>query len=171
MVSLPDDLIVFYDHGTYQRVGTGVAGTLQGQLDGQFHIVAIDSCVISFLSDMNKAPIRQDRGSCFLKVRSTLHKMLAERFAGEIRLPAACLLLKKALKPVASELDAYKTNVSHALLSSIIQTVLSVLESHQIKRCSARGLYRRSGISPCPEDVYETIIMLDLRGTFVNRKF
>ena len=91
MVSLPDDLIVFYDHSTYQRVGTGVAGTLQGQLDGQFHIVAIDH--VDILSvDMNKAPIRQDRGSCFLKVRSTLHKMLAERFAGEIRLPAACLL-------------------------------------------------------------------------------
>ena len=34
MVSLPDDLIVFYDHCTYQRVGAGVAGTLQGQLDG-----------------------------------------------------------------------------------------------------------------------------------------
>ena len=56
-----------------------------------FHIVAIDH--VDILSvDMNKAPIRQDRGSCFLKVRSTLHKMLAERFAGEIRLPAACLL-------------------------------------------------------------------------------
>ena len=91
MVSLPDDLIVFYDHCTYQRVGAGVAGTLQGQLDGQFHIVAIGH--VDILSvDMNKAPIRQDRGSCFLKVRSTLHKMLAERFAGEIRLPATCLL-------------------------------------------------------------------------------
>ena len=28
MVSLPDDLIVFYDYSTYQRVGTGVAGHL-----------------------------------------------------------------------------------------------------------------------------------------------
>jgi hypothetical protein len=36
-------------------------------------------------------------------------------------------------------------------LSSFIQTLLSVAESHCI--ClTARGLYRRSGISPCPED-------------------
>ena len=51
--------------------------------------------------------------------------------------------------------------------SSSIQTVLSVLESHQILRDHARGLilsekhfsskaYRRSGISPCPEDLLLT---------------
>ena len=36
--------------------------------------------------------------------------------------------------------------------SSSIQTILSVLELHQILPLPARGLYRRSGISPCPED-------------------
>ena len=35
--------------------------------------------------------------------------------------------------------------------SSSIQTILSVPESHRIGP-KARGLYRRSGISPCPED-------------------
>ena len=37
--------------------------------------------------------------------------------------------------------------------SSSIQTILSVLELHQILPLPARGLYRRSGISPCPEDI------------------
>ena len=36
--------------------------------------------------------------------------------------------------------------------SSFIQTILLVLELHQIMRFYARGLYRQSGISPCPED-------------------
>ena len=38
------------------------------------------------------------------------------------------------------------------LLSSRLS--LSVLESHQIMCISTRGLYRRSGITPCPEDYY-----------------
>lgn len=46
----------------------------------------------------------------------------------------------------------------HKNISSSIQTILSVLEFHQILRLHARGLYRRSGISPCPEDI--VIILL-----------
>ena len=37
--------------------------------------------------------------------------------------------------------------------SSFIQTILLVLELHQIMCFYARGLYRQSGISPCPEDI------------------
>ena len=44
--------------------------------------------------------------------------------------------------------------------SSFIQTVLLVLELHQICAEALRGLYRQSGISPCPEDL--PIQMLDL---------
>ena len=40
-----------------------------------------------------------------------------------------------------------------ALSSSFIQTIRLVLELHQIMRLYARGLYRQSGISPCPEDI------------------
>ena len=47
-----------------------------------------------------------------------------------------------------------------ALKSSFIQTLLSVLEFHQFMRFSARGLYRRSGISPCPEDKYLFFMLL-----------
>lgn len=40
-------------------------------------------------------------------------------------------------------------------LPSSIQTLLSVLEFHQVSHIStARGLYRRSGITPCPEDMF-----------------
>ena len=46
------------------------------------------------------------------------------------------------------------TQKTSLLLSSPIQTILSVLESHQILRRNARGLYRRSGISPCPEEYH-----------------
>ena len=38
--------------------------------------------------------------------------------------------------------------------SSPIQTILSVSESHRILRQSARRLYCRSGISPCPEEFH-----------------
>ena len=37
------------------------------------------------------------------------------------------------------------------LLASLIQTVLSAPESHRIMCKCTRGLYRRSGTSPCPE--------------------
>ena len=37
--------------------------------------------------------------------------------------------------------------------SSSIQTVLSVSELHRFG-LSARGLYRRSGIAPCPEVIF-----------------
>lgn len=43
-------------------------------------------------------------------------------------------------------------NQKNRYISSFIQTILSVLELHQIVRHSVRGLYRRSGITPCPED-------------------
>ena len=43
-------------------------------------------------------------------------------------------------------------NQKNRYTSSFIQTILSVLELHQIVRHSVRGLYRRSGITPCPED-------------------
>ena len=36
-------------------------------------------------------------------------------------------------------------------VSSLIQTILSAPETHRIN-LSARGLYRRSGIAPCPEE-------------------
>lgn len=42
------------------------------------------------------------------------------------------------------------------MLSSPIQTLLSVLELHQIKAKCFRGLYHRSGITPCPEDLFCT---------------
>ena len=43
------------------------------------------------------------------------------------------------------------------MISSSIQTLLSVLEFHQVS-INARGLYHRSGIAPCPEDYYRTTI-------------
>ena len=55
------------------------------------------------------------------------------------------------------------------IFSSFIQTILSVLEFRQIMRFHARGLYRRSGISPCPEDhniQFNTI--LDVSDAFVK---
>ena len=54
----------------------------------------------------------------------------------------------------------YVFRVDHFNESSFIQTVLSVPESHRISVSQghampyARGLYRRSGISPCPEDLF-----------------
>ena len=45
--------------------------------------------------------------------------------------------------------------------SSFIQTVLSAPESHRIMP-QARGLYRRQGLSPCPEDIFFLIIILYL---------
>jgi len=45
-----------------------------------------------------------------------------------------------------------KNTESRFVFSSSIQTILSVLDFHQIMRLRARGLYRRSGISPCPEE-------------------
>ncbi len=41
--------------------------------------------------------------------------------------------------------------------SSFIQTILSVSESHRFSH-TARGLYRRSGITPCPEDTLSSCI-------------
>ena len=79
-------------------------------------------------------------------------------------------VMKKALKPVASELMHTNKRVTRIVIFYHPDCTVGFGISPN-QRCSARGLYRRSGISPCPEDVYETIIMLDLRGTFVNRKF
>ena len=47
--------------------------------------------------------------------------------------------------------DAYKTNVSHALLSSIIQTVLSVLESHQINAVALADFTAGREFHPAPK--------------------
>ena len=56
----------------------------------------------------------------------------------------------------------HQTDCGRSLrLPSSIQTIRSVLELHQIMRQSASGLYRRSGIAPCPEDIF--IIPLILR--------
>ncbi len=52
----------------------------------------------------------------------------------------------------------------NALQSSPIQTLLSVPESHRISE-NARGLYRRSGISPCPEDILMQFNYLDHYNT------
>lgn len=61
------------------------------------------------------------------------------------------------------------------MISSFIQTVLSVTESHRIMLLlpevsdeAARGLthccdHHRSGIAPCPEDPYEAV--------FYNKKY
>ena len=43
-------------------------------------------------------------------------------------------------------------NCGKRVTSSFIQTILLVLELHQIMCRSTRGLYRQSGIAPCPED-------------------
>lgn len=45
-------------------------------------------------------------------------------------------------------------------LPSSIQTVLSVLEFHQVNHYVGRGLYRRSGFSPCPEGYSIYFILL-----------
>ena len=43
--------------------------------------------------------------------------------------------------------------------SSLIQTILSVLELHQINRpFAARGLYRRWGLAPRPEDIVSSCL-------------
>ena len=48
-----------------------------------------------------------------------------------------------------------KNTIDHSWsFSSSIQTILSVLDFHQIMRQHACGLYRRSGISPCPEEYH-----------------
>ena len=56
--------------------------------------------------------------------------------------------------------------------SSSIQTVLSVPESHRIS-LTARGLerrsYRRSGISPCPEDALSIAPQNDFDKSFFSR--
>ncbi len=46
--------------------------------------------------------------------------------------------------------------------SSLIQTILSVPELHRFMRCCARGLYRRWGIAPRPEDTLFTCVFLML---------
>ena len=46
--------------------------------------------------------------------------------------------------------------------SSSIQTLLSTQELHLVS-LSARGLYRRSGITPCPEDPLFTCIQNSTR--------
>ena len=55
-------------------------------------------------------------------------------------------------------------------LSSSIQTILLVLEFHQILRIHARGLYRQSGISPCLEDtiIQLTDLIIDCYLCFFN---
>ena len=58
--------------------------------------------------------------------------------------------------------------------SSSIQTILSAPESDRIN-LSARGLYRRQGLAPCPEDLIQLIIqfIMDIYASFFcwqNRK-
>lgn len=53
--------------------------------------------------------------------------------------------------------------------SSSIQTLLSASEFHRINAFGARGLYRRSGISPCPEDCIHLLAnSLRTKQAFVN---
>ena len=59
--------------------------------------------------------------------------------------------MKKALKPQASELMHTKTYVSHVLLSSIIQTVLSVLEFHQISAVALADFTAGREFHPAPK--------------------
>ena len=63
-----------------------------------------------------------------------------------------------------------KTSAKHTIctLSSPIQTILSVSESHRILRKNARGLYRRSGISPCPEEISFFPIIIQKPYDFKN---
>ena len=65
------------------------------------------------------------------------------------------LQAKQAKERMIFSAHAKKTKL---YFSSPIQTILSVLESHQILRQSARGLYRRSGISPCPEETIYVVM-------------
>ena len=56
-----------------------------------------------------------------------------------------------------TSLSFYATQTKHRnyiiVFPSSIQTILSVMELHHIsKYLFARGLYRRSGITPCPEE-------------------
>ena len=59
---------------------------------------------------------------------------------------------RKSSEPYVQNL--YTKFNNFAYISSPIQTLLSVLEFHQVSRIAARGLYHRSGISPCPEDLF-----------------
>jgi len=58
------------------------------------------------------------------------------------------------LRALVFRLAAYEINgLSQAALSSSIQTLTVGIGVSPILRRSVRGLYRRSGISPCPEDI------------------
>ena len=64
------------------------------------------------------------------------------------------LIIFPCSKCFASASHSYKRiQVSCTHRSSLIQTLLSVLESHQINP-KARGLYRRWGIAPRPEELF-----------------
>ena len=88
------------------------------------------------------------------------------------RLPLPKKTLKRYVsEPVVSKILQLLIAATYDISSSI-QTVLSVLESHQIMCSRTRGLYRRSGISPCPEDfLLSSSIMLVLIRKFVNISF
>jgi len=55
--------------------------------------------------------------------------------------------------------------------SSPIQTILSVSESHRILRQSARRLYCRSGISPCPEEFHISFAVKKLSRFFLRKYY
>ena len=90
---------------------------------------------------------------------------------------------KKSSERGCSELKFKQKSRSHdskklllRILPSSIQTILSVPESHRFLRGCARGLYRRSGIAPCPEDIFRfycyvlLLSMLLLQSRIVKRK-
>ena len=90
---------------------------------------------------------------------------------------------KKSSERGCSELKFKQKSRSHdskklllRILPSSIQTILSVPESHRFLRGCARGLYRRSGIAPCPEDIFRfycyvlLLFMLLLQSRIVKRE-
>jgi len=54
---------------------------------------------------------------------------------------------------------------------STIQTILSAPEFHRIMHLRARGLYRRSGIAPCPEGFYLVVEIIPVTGTITQLRF
>ena len=118
-------------------------------------------------------------------------------FSSDILLPPDCsiprsrverhiirvFLQEKSSEHGCSELKFKQKSRNHdskklllRILPSSIQTILSVPESHRFLRGCARGLYRRSGIAPCPEDIFRfycyvlLLFMLLLQSRIVKRK-
>ena len=56
--------------------------------------------------------------------------------------------------------DTLRAQNKHIPCSSSIQTILSVSESHRFGTQSARGLYRRWGLAPRPEELIPYVVII-----------